>query len=358
MKKSSIACIVLVILMIVTGTCISLKKNNLFDQRGAYRWSKDQKMDQLSIIYPLRMNETVDDFFFEDNVHKIQSSIEKSAVADQVKVTDEKGISFPYSISAAGEVSVQNESKKVTTYALGVDGSFFTFHPVNLIYGSYFSGKDIMDDGIIIDDEIAWNLFGSSDVVGQPVDIGGIPHYIRGVIKKDDSRFARAAGLDKPICYISIGSLKKYGKVSGNYIFEVILPDPVENFAMELLKTTFGNELDDYIVIDNTNRFDMSRCISCLKDFGIRSMSTTGVMFPYFENIARAWEDVFGILYILQCFYSVSILLMLFYKYIQFRRTATYKKIRKALKLRAPWKWDIWGILLEKKRRRKDEKKD
>lgn len=358
MKKGSIACIVLVILMIVTGTYISLKKNSLSDQRAAQRWSDEQKMVQLSIIYPLERSEYLDDMYFDEAVHNLQSNIEKSAIADSVGITDENGISFPYSVSVAGGVMIENGNKSVTTAALGVKESFFVFHPVALMYGSYFSGRDLMDDGIIIDDEIAWNLFGSSDVVGKPVNIGGVPHYIKGVVSKEDDRFAKAAGLDKPICYMSMGSMKKYGTITGNYMLELVLPDPVENFASELVKTSYGSELEDDILIDNTHRFEMKKCLNNLFDFGIRSMSTKGVMYPYYENIARAWEDIFGVLYLLQCLYTIVILIILFDKYINFRRTTVYKKIRKALKLQLPWRWKIWGILSETKRRRKNEKKN
>lgn len=51
------------------------------------------------------------------------------------------------------------------------------FHPLKLITGSYFSGNDLMQDYCIIDQDAAWQLFGSNDVVGMTVYIGNVPPY-------------------------------------------------------------------------------------------------------------------------------------------------------------------------------------
>ena len=57
---------------------------------------------------------------------------------------------------------------------------FFLFHPFDLISGSFFDSNYVMDDLIIIDKEVAWNLFGSTDVVGQVVNVGSRPHVVCG----------------------------------------------------------------------------------------------------------------------------------------------------------------------------------
>ena len=43
--------------------------------------------------------------------------------------------------------------------------------------------------------------------------IGEVPHYITGVIERGDSRLEKAAGLEKPMCFLSLDSLKSYGNL-------------------------------------------------------------------------------------------------------------------------------------------------
>lgn len=353
MKKKSVVAVILFGLMVITVICINIKKNSFIDQTAASRWSED-RMEQMSLFYPATDTEGLDSFHFADLSHQLQSALDKSAFASS-GVTDEAGISFPYAVSVSGKVTIEYEGKTVETAALGVEQRFFTFHPVDLIYGAYISANELMDDGIVIDDVTAWNLFGSSDVVGKSVTIGGVPHYIKGVTAKKDDRISKAAGLDKALCYISLDSMKKFGNAEGSFCYEVVLPDPVDDFATNLMGETIGDKAKDIIVVDNTHRFNMSQCLSKITQTGIRSMSTKGIIFPYFENEARAWEDIlarwYGFLVVLTFIWLTT----LFMIYIDFRRTAGYKKLKKSLKPVAPWKWKIWRIIGDL-RRSKHEK--
>lgn len=314
MKKSSIACIVIAIAMVVMGTTIHIKKNSLYDQQAAKRWSQDKEMEQISLIYPVTYTERTDDFFFENMTHQIQDALDKSAFANESGIPDDTGITFPYSVCIEGKLTIVNEDKKAETNVLGVDKDFFTFHPVNLLYGSYISGDDLMKDGIVIDDDIAWKLFGSSDVVGKMVTISGVPHYIKGVMHKDEGRIADAAGLDSNLAFVSMDSLT-LGTKHGSYVYELILPNPVENFALNLVKDTIGNDLQDIELVDNTTRYNAKKCVDRVWDIGLRSMSQKDIIYPYFENEARAWEDIlavcYGVMYLLGISLAVIVIIKL-----------------------------------------------
>lgn len=45
--------------------------------------------------------------------------------------------------------------------------------------------------------------------------IGGVPHYVAGVIERDGSKFAKSAGLNKTTVYLSDDSLQAYGTTAG-----------------------------------------------------------------------------------------------------------------------------------------------
>lgn len=56
-----------------------------------------------------------------------------------------------------------------------------------------------MSDGVVLDEDAAWQLFGSSDIAGQSVMIGETPHHVAGVIERPDDRLSRKAGLNKSV---------------------------------------------------------------------------------------------------------------------------------------------------------------
>lgn len=67
--------------------------------------------------------------------------------------------------SADGKITLVNGKNTLDANAIGIGGDFFMFHPLKPITGSYFSGNDLMQDYCIIDQDAAWQLFGSNDVV-------------------------------------------------------------------------------------------------------------------------------------------------------------------------------------------------
>ena len=70
---------------------------------------------------------------------------------------------------------------------------FFTFHPLKLLSGAYFDGEDLNKDGVVIDENVAWQLFGSNNVAGMYVEINGVQYPVRGVVKSDKGYFSDAA---------------------------------------------------------------------------------------------------------------------------------------------------------------------
>ena len=80
--------------------------------------------------------------------------------------------------------------------------------------GYYFSDDDLMQDRVLLDDQTAWRLFGSPNVVGMPVMIGGTPHYIAGVFRQPTQRFYKESGMGSYLVFMSFDSLCKYTEAS------------------------------------------------------------------------------------------------------------------------------------------------
>ena len=331
MKKKIVICVSL-LLAAVLSIYVSIKKNTLYDQLAADRWTDDGDMAQISLFYPVRMTTELDSMFFTDLSHRIQNALDDSAYSEAAGKKDKTGISFPYSVSVTGEALLLSDSSEVSVKTYGVEGDFFTFHPVNLLTGAYLSPDDLMEDGIILDEDAAWKLFGSSDIAGQTVVLAGVPHIAKGVTRKEEGVVAKEAGLDGPMCYMSLDSLSKYGRIYGSYDYEMILPNPVEGFAKKTVSEVLGKDLEELIICENSRRFKVKELVEIIRTKKLRSMSTKGAVFPYYENIARSWEDTFSVI-CLTVIIILTVNLAIFAIFIfRLLRSQTFKEFKKRLK--------------------------
>lgn len=262
----------------------------LYDQQMAGRWSKEGEASQISVFFAENAIDSEDYFL------GMEQSVEKALQNAGIIKEKEQARLWIWAASRMGKATLSTTRAKVELQAVGVSGEFFQFHPQKIVSGAMFSQDNLMKDGLIIDKETAWQLFGSSDVVGMQVMIGEVPHYITGVIERGDSRLEKAAGLEKPMCFLSLDSLKSYGNVNGGFTYEIVLPNPVKGFALSTMQTVVGNGNENVVIVENSTRFQFLSLVKVIKDFGIRSMSLKGVVFPYWENIARGKEDILALL--------------------------------------------------------------
>lgn len=186
-------------------------QNSLPDQNAAARWSKNHDVAQISIFF------TEDQKITEDSVKELAWKLTQ-ALTEQAIGKDEKkssGRELVMAYSAEGQITLNREGKTLTVNAVGVGGDFFLFHPLTLLSGQYLNTSLDMKDGIVLDEDTAWQLFGSSNIVGQTVEIGGLPFYIRGVVKKPTGRLEKAAGLSQSLVFVDYSMLQKYGSFGG-----------------------------------------------------------------------------------------------------------------------------------------------
>ena len=186
-------------------------QNSLPDQNAAARWSQNHDVAQISIFF------TEDQKITEDSVKELAWKLTQ-ALTEQAIGKDEKkssGRELVMAYSAEGQITLNREGKTLTVNAVGVGGDFFLFHPLTLLSGQYLNTSLDMKDGIVLDEDTAWQLFGSSNIVGQTVEIGGLPFYIRGVVKKPTGRLEKAAGLSQSLVFVDYAMLQKYGSFGG-----------------------------------------------------------------------------------------------------------------------------------------------
>lgn len=279
-------------------------------QNAAYRWNKEGGVSQISCFFSV--NAGMD----RDRISQFEHSIDAALVDASVILESENPSARLWvdAYSADGQVSISSDKATVEADAIGIGGDFFLFHPLKLLSGAYFSGNDLMQDYCVIDQDAAWQLFGSNDVAGMTVYIRGIPHIVTGVVKRDTDRMHRAAGLDGTLVYVSLQTLETLGRSNGINHYEILMPNPVTGFAYRYVKENLGDSEKEAEVVENTSRYSLLSRLKLIPQFGYRSMNGKAIIYPYWENVARGYEDILAMITLFEgifFLYAAAVLLIL-----------------------------------------------
>ncbi len=284
--KKIIKYVVAVILLIVPVLIINYQKNNDVSHNAALRWDSSGKSAHISVF----MSE--DAKFTLNNVMEFEENM-KNTLTESNALTNKSGYNtWVDSYSAKGQLTISRDDVNAEVSAIGVGGDFFFFHPLELVNGSYFTPDNIMDDLLVIDEDTAWRLFGSTDIQGMTVEINGKEYIISGVIKRDEGRLNKEAGNNKPTVYVSYNLLNTGEEETYITDYEVILPDLTKNYAYNIVKKGIDLSEDNRDIVKTDDRYSVTSLIKLLKNYGKRSMKTNGVVYPYWENVARGREDI------------------------------------------------------------------
>jgi len=290
--SGGISFLIFLILLLAIGHL----KNVQDTQRMAERWSSKKDVMQVSCFF------SVDGGTTRDTIEEFEHGIDKALTeASVVQESENPGARlWADAYSADGKVTLSNGRSSLSANAIGIGGDFFLFHPLRLVSGAYFSGNDLMQDYCVLDEDAAWQLFGSSDVAGMTVYIGGEPHIVTGVVERPEGRLAEAAGLDSTLVYVSLDTLENLGTSNGINHYEIVMPNPVTGFALKLVREKLAPEEKEAEVLENSTRYSLISRIKLLGQFGTRSMNGKAIIYPYWENIARGYEDILTALTLFQ----------------------------------------------------------
>lgn len=271
-------------------------------QQMAERWSTEGGVAQISCFF------APDAMVTEDTIAMFEHSIDNALLEASITQESENPGArlWADAYSADGKITISSDNGKLEADAIGIGGDFFLFHPLKLLAGSYFSGNDLMQDYCVLDEDAAWQLFGSNDIAGKTVYIGGIPHIVTGVVERPSGRLEEAAGLDATVVYVSYQTLSELGKNNGINHYEIVMPNPVSDFAFNHVKNNMSVDEKQVEILENTTRYSLLSRLETIAEFGTRSMNGKAIIYPYWENIARGYEDIIALL-------TVFMILLLLY---------------------------------------------
>jgi len=368
--------IIFALILIIMGINVykGLLLDTLYDQSAGERWSSDEtRYGQVSIFF------SEESGISQDKITEYEYNLNKGLIADGYQEADASKADgtalWDDCFSAMGSITVSKDRRSVDAVAIGIGGNFFDFHPMTLVSGNYIPGNTVMKDYVIVDEELAWQLFGSNDIIGQQITLNGVPHYISGVVKRDSGKYVKAAGLNFPTIYCSFESLATYGQVDASVLatngnlgsmsvssssddedengstdvntdakgiicMEIVMPNPVDNYAKNFLIDKLGLNTNLAEVVDNSARFDNFRLLDILGKFYLRSMQLKPVIYPYWENNARVFENIMAVLLLIQIVCAIIAAIMVAYFVVQsyrHRKWTVGGLVQKFL----DWKYDV-----------------
>ena len=330
-------------LLIFGALCLvrAVMTKDLVDTRAAERFAPDGGYAQVSCYFTKDANIAAGRY--REFIYRIKTALTLAAI-EQDEDAPEDAQLFLTCYSTEARLKLTRGSKTADADAIGTAGDFFTLHPVELVTGMYYMPDAVMKDQVLLNEILAWQLFGGTDIAGQEVMIGGMPHLVSGVVKDAEGRFRKAAGCAGPLVYLSAespgflasplaapstgtggssagaqgGSVASAAgsaigsnavaqvQTSGNRTmdcFEVVMPNPVRGFAASILRSEL--KIDEHLIriVDQNVRFGNLALWKVLTEFGTRSMAGAAMRFPYWENVARGVEDVLVIVLILQALF-------------------------------------------------------
>jgi len=303
MNKKILIIIINIILLITFIACQLISASiimPLHSQQAAKAWAgqSGERFVQLSVFFPESSS------FNTTSIMSTRNSIETSLLTASLKSGQERSL-YTDAWAASGNVSVVSDrSRTANASVIGVGGDFFLFHPMKLRHGSYLSPNDVMKDRVVIDEELAWRLFGAIHISGSQVLINGKPFIIAGVISREDDFATSKAYTDGEGLYMSFEALDAMTDGSAKIIsYEIVMPDPINNFASNIINGLFTD--DGIHIVQNTSRFSAVNQFNIIRTFGERSMKTNAIELPYWENAARFAEDWLALLLV------ISVLVMI-----------------------------------------------
>lgn len=319
---------ILISLLLVSGMNIvsSHIAHAVPDQNSYLAWG-DENYAQISCFTSRSDGFTTEELMrFEYELHKTLMDNDKTEHITQ----------WIDAYSGKGRLTVTNGNTSVEGTAYGVGNDFFLFHPLTLISGGYIDTDNVMKDYILLDEEASWRLFGSSDVAGLSVNINGEPHVVSGVFKRPNGRLNTASGNGEITFYVCYESLARYTENAAITTYEVMMRNPVKHYAFDYIKKYFqpdseGEESTGNVsaisgqtalqreikIVENSDRYSLMHKWEHLKNFGINTMNLNEISYPFWENIALAYESILTFVFFLQLLGGLAVVLCVILMMVQ-----------------------------------------
>ena len=185
--------------------------------------------------------------YFENDVIFIAPRLNEAHLLwnmDDINTLERTFPNFTISAESRGSISLSSSIRNATTTVVFCNAPYFDMHFMEFISGGLgLEGTN----SIVLNEWLAWRLFGATDVAGQLVEINEVPYIVAGVVRQEhhylawllhSSGLAEATQLPVTALYIRA------------HYYNVV--DAM--VASQEMLTSLGRSIDNYSIV-NINRF-------------------------------------------------------------------------------------------------------
>ena len=255
-------------------------------QRAAEVWQTEEgRCAQVSFFLPASRRLTADE------VMGVRQELE-DALAGQTE------LNWTDAYSCVTSLSVTSEHATAQARAIAVGGDFFRFHELDMMSGSCFDEGEANRDGVVLDMNLAWRLFGGYELEGMYLRIGSTPVEICGVARSPEKGVMGDAYGEEPTIWLSSSLLERMGGSTVLQSYEAVLANPVSGFALDNVEKALSPG-DEAEAVENTGRFGFVTCLKNAWSLFTQSAKVSPVALPYWELAARTAETRCAVLALL-----------------------------------------------------------
>lgn len=311
---ASVNAAALIAAAVMTAAGSSMAKSQKYNYAASEWGGENGNYSQMSCFFSENAG------FTADSLNSVRSMILSELQTVSVAPEDGKTL-VPDAYSApVGDFQISSDISRHTSAEItAVGGDFFLFRDFRLLDGVYFTKDDLMQDGAVIDRELAWSLYGSENIAGMSMYINDVKFYIAGVIDSPDTKAEKQCAGKTMRAYISYDMADEISRTSagmgmgGNTspdggtqpiaftkitCYECIIPNPVDGFAKNTMERIFGMQYDGKVdIVSNSNRFGSKKRAKAYRKLSRSVVQDDGIIYPYWENASRIVEYKLSRLY-------------------------------------------------------------
>ena len=287
-RKVIIVNIICLSLIILAQIGYNVQSESLVTGQAYRRWANGRDdFAQVSCFIPENLK------FTEDNINLLRTSIKQGHQECSGGTPNRENSSLVDTFSTMRNLNVKNSRTEYKADVFGVGGNFFYFHQLQLASGSYFSDENTMKDLAVLDEKLAWELFGSVDILGQTISVKGENFTVCGVVKLESCYAAKKTNGINPKLFVSYERLKKVlDSELPITCYEMIMQEPNEKFSYQLIETKLGDYKEQIETKEISGRFRKLTLLAQLKSHWNRIIRTKPIAYPFWENAFLICESL------------------------------------------------------------------
>lgn len=286
-KRIRTSIILLIVAMVFIAFAFGLNavrfgyEDYLPEQKAADKWGAGESYSLISAFF------SKNDTMTKNEAEYIAQEINSGLISDSMADSEEVSGMWTYAYSAEEDASVSNGNATVTAVATVFGGDFFYIHDYEFVYGWHLKDDVASTDFVVIDEVMAWQIFGSSDVCGMEITINEELYTVCGVLKQNYEKDWSSLYGEKPrvfMLYSSSGARDLYSDVE---VVELLLPNPISKYAENLAKNVISGKAE---FVETSGKFDFFTLLRRIPELDTMGVRDKEISYPYWENYSIIME--------------------------------------------------------------------